>query len=130
MRGASAFDELLSTFPDAPLHVQVVWEPVLSTDVAPPLTGVLGRIGDRRVVQYWDPEKVVSAELVRAVNDDPKAYGREESLPPDFVAWDLVAVFGKGPRWDRNVPPPVYYDGPVVHAIEGAEAAIGQMLSH
>ena len=124
MRGASAFDELLSTLPDARLRVQVVWEPVLRTDVAPPLTGVLGRIRDRRVVQYWDPERFVSADLVRAVNEDPKRYGREEALPQDFIAWDLVAVFEKDARWDRNVPPPAYYDGPVVHAIEGAKAAI------
>ena len=124
MRGASALDQLLTEFKDAPIKVMVVWEPVLKTDFAAPLNRVLGLLHDPRVAQHWDPERILSADLVRSVNENPSRYGREEPLPADFIAWDVVAVFGKDARWDRDLPPPAYYGGPVVEAIEEARKAI------
>lgn len=124
VRGASALNRLLRDFPDADLVVQVVWEPVLATDVAPPLSRVLGLMDDRRVTQHWDPARVLSADLVRAVNAFPERYGFEEPLSPDFVAWDVVAVFGPGARWERDVPVPAYYGGPVADVIEPTRNAI------
>ena len=126
MRGASALDLLLAEFPDAKLRVQVVWEPVLKSDVVGPLTRVLGQIKDRRVQQYWDPGRIISAEIVRSVNDAPARYGFDEALPPDFIAWDLVAVFPGDARWEADLPTPAYYGGPVVHEIEAARAAIAR----
>ena len=124
MRGASALNQLLAEFPDADLQAQVVWEPVLETDVAAPLTGVLGLLRDRRVIQYWDPDLVLSADLVRAANRDPARYGLEEPFPPDFIAWDLLAVFGKSARWEGDLPVPAYYGGPVVNVMEEAKTAL------
>lgn len=109
--------------------MQVVWEPVLKTDVAPPLTGILRLLKDRRVVQYWDPQLVLSADLVRAANEDPARYGLEEPFPPDFVAWDMVAVFGKSARWAGNLPVPTYYGGPVVRVIEETRKALSAELA-
>ena len=129
MRGASALDDLLAEFPDAPLRVQVVWEPVLKTDLAPPVTRVLASIDDRRVRQYWDPRRVISGDLVRSVNRNPTAYGREEALPPDFIAWDVVAVFAGTARWDGDLPPPVHYDGPVLHAVDSTRNALKDALA-
>lgn len=129
MRGASALNRLLSEFPEAHVQVQVVWEPVLKSDIAAPLTKVLGLMDDRRVIQYWDPGRVLSADLVRSVNENPARYGREEALPPGFVAWDVVAVFAKSARWERDLPTPVHYDGPVVHAIEETRKAIAEALA-
>jgi hypothetical protein len=119
---------LLAEFPQAHLHVQVVWEPVLKTDFGAPLTQVLGLLEDRRVAQYWDPNRVISADLVRSVNENPPRYSREEKLPPGFVSWDVVAVFSKSARWERDLPVPAYYGGPVVHAIDDARKAIGEEL--
>src|SRR5262245_61577574 len=119
---------MLADFPDAPLHVQVVWEPVLKTDFVAPLNRVLGLIHDRRVQQYWDPERIVSTDLLRSVNEDPARYGRDEKLPDDFIAWDVVAVFGKEARWERDLPPPVQYNGPVVETIEETRKAVGEEL--
>ena len=129
MRGASALDELLAEFPDAKLRVQVVWEPVLRTDIAAPVSRVLGLLQDRRVTQYWDPGLVISSDLIRSVNENPKRYGREEPLPPDFIAWDVVAVFGKSAHWERDLPPPPHYDGPVVRAIDSTRQAIAEQLA-
>lgn len=128
MRGASALDNLLAKYPRAPLRVLVVWEPVLKTDFAPPLSRTLALIHDPRVRQFWDPGRIVSGDLVRAVNDDPGRYGRIDPMPPSFIAWDLIAVFGKTAHWERDVPPPAHYDGPVVHAVERAKKAIDAEL--
>jgi len=128
VRGASALNELLGEFPDGRFRVLVVWEPVLATDIAAPVTNVLGLLDDQRVSQYWDPEQVVSADIVRAVNEDPARYGLKEALPPDFVAWDVVAVFRGSVRWDRDIPPPAHYAGPVAHEIEGTRKALTDAL--
>jgi hypothetical protein len=119
---------LLAGFPDAPLHVQVVWEPVIYSDIGPPLTRVLRLLDDRRVAQYWDPERVLSADVVRAVNVDPARYGFEEALPPDFIAWDVVAVFPKSAHWEGGLPVPAYYGGPVVRVVGAARDAIAGEL--
>lgn len=129
MRGASALDELLAEFPDAKLRVQVVWEPVLKSDIAAPVSRVLGLLDDRRITQYWDPNRVISSDLVRSVNEDPKRYGRKEQLPPDFIAWDVVAVFAPSAHWERDLPTPAHYDGPVVHAINSTRQAIAEQLA-
>ena len=129
VRGASALNDLLAEFPDAKLRVQIVWEPVLKTDIAAPVSRVLRLLDDRRVRQYWDPGHVVSSDLTRSVNENPNRYGREESLPPDFVAWDVVAVFRKSAHWDRDLPPPQHYDGPVVQAIGSTRTAIAEQLA-
>jgi len=128
VRGASALDELLAEFPDARLRVLVVWEPVLKTDVAAPLTRVLGLLEDGRVTQYWDPDRIISTDLVRSVNETPARYGRDEALPPGFIAWDVVAVFSSTAKWEHDPPAPAHYDGPVVHAIDGARQAIAAEL--
>jgi hypothetical protein len=120
---------MLAEFPEADLQVQVVWEPVLQTDVAAPLTRVLGLLEDRRVIQYWDPDLVVSADLVRAAREDPARYGLKEPFPPDFIAWDLLAVFGKSARWEGALPVPAYYGGPVVQVMEEAKTALSAELA-
>lgn len=107
----------------------VVWEPVLKTDFAAPLTRVLGLLNDARGTQYWDPGRVVSSDLVRAVNENPGRYGREDPLPPGFIAWDVVSIFSKSAHWDRDVPVPAYYGGPVRDVMDDARKAIAREWS-
>ena len=129
VRGASALDELLAEFPNARIHVQVVWEPVLKSDIAAPITKVLGLLDDQRVSQYWDPNRVVSQDLVRAVNAQPGRYRLEEALPPGFIAWDVVAVFGGDARWDDDLPVPAYYGGPVAHVMTETKESIAEQVA-
>ena len=128
LRGASAVDELLAEFPDAPMRVFVVWEPVLKTDIAPPLASALGLIKDRRAAQYWDSGLALSEDLVRSVNASLDSYDLEEPLPEGFIAWDVVAVFEPDDRWEGDVPVPKYYGGPVANVIEPARDAIVRAL--
>jgi hypothetical protein len=124
VRGASALDQLLAEFADADLHVQVIWEPVLKTDIAAPMSRILRLVDDGRAAQYWDPDRTVSADILRAVNGDPARYGLDEALPPDFIVWDVVAVFAGSDRWETDLPTPAYYGGPVVDVIDAAKKAI------
>ena len=128
VRGASALDRLLAEFPNAPISVYAIWEPVIRTDIAPPVTGVLSLLEDPRVKQYWDPMRIVSADMVRAVNADPPRYALEKALSPEFIAWDVVAVFGKDARWERDLPVPAHYGNPVVGAIGETRTAITDAL--
>jgi len=129
VRGASALNDLLANFPNARLQVQVVWEPVLRSDVAAPPTMLLGLLDDPRVAQYWDPGRVVSEDFVRTVNANPARYRLEEPLPPGFIAWDAVAVFGGDARWEDDLPVPAYYGGPVVEVMKEARESIAQQLA-
>ena len=101
---------------------------VLKSDIAAPVNGVLALLTDRRVTQYWDPGRVISADLVRCVNETPARYGFEEALPPGFIAWDVVAVFPKSAQWERDLPVPARYDGPVVGAIDVTRTTIAELL--
>lgn len=106
-----------------------MWEPVLKTDIAPPTSRGLALVPDPRAAQYWDPALVLSKDFVRSVNENPTRYGRDEVLPPNFVAWDVVAVFDATAHWDRDIPVPAYYGGPVVHSIDDARKAITDALA-
>ena len=130
VRGASALDRVLAEFPEAPLAVLVVWEPLLPTDFGPPLTSVLGLVQDRRAIQFWDADLSLSADILRSVNADPGRYGFDERLPDDFVVWDVVAVFGRSVRWERDLPVPKFYDGPVERAIDATRQALAAELAH
>ena len=121
MRGASALQEVLLAHPDPKLGVLVVWEPVIWTDVGPPTTSVMARISDRRVTQFWDPDKILS----RTMLETWKRQGAVPGLAEDTVVWDFVALFDPGVRWNDGPPASRYHGYPVVDAIDGLRAALG-----
>ena len=92
---------------------------MIATDVAPPTTGTLARIHDSRATQYWDPDRTLSADIVRSVLAAPDRYGLDEELDADSVVWDTVAVFPAGARWERDLPVPTFYGYPIVQAAGG-----------
>lgn len=102
----------------------VVWEPVIATDVAPPTTGTLARLHDPRVAQYWDHDRALSKDIVRAILADPDRYRLDEDLDASSIVWDTVAVFPPGVGWERDFPVPSYYGYPVVRAVIGLSAAL------
>jgi hypothetical protein len=100
------------------LRAFVVWEPVIRTDVAPPTTGTLGRLHDPGARQFWDPNRIVSKDIVRAILAHPDRY-RVEDVDKDTIVWDTVALFPKGVLWEDDLPMPTFYGAPVVDSIEG-----------
>jgi hypothetical protein len=76
---------------------------VIVTDVAPPTSASLARLPDVRVVQYWDRDHVVSADIVRAVRASPDRYALGEGIDAGTLVWDTVVVFPPGARWEITV---------------------------
>jgi hypothetical protein len=117
---------VLDDFDGGSLRVFVVWEPVIGTDVAPPTSATLARLHDRRAAQYWDEGRDLSEEIVRAVRADPKRYGFDEAPGEDAIVWDVVALFPRGALWEKDVPIPTYYGGPVVDSVASLRKALGE----
>ena len=128
LRGASAVEDILSST-SQPLRVLVVWEPVITTDLAAPTTGTLSRISDARAIQYWDPDRSVSSYLVSIARADPgwvPPQYRERLIANDFIVWDAAFVFPAGSRWGSTLPPPSFSGGPVVDELDAIRAALSE----
>lgn len=126
LRGASAVEEIVSS-KSQPVRVLVVWEPVIKTDIAPPTTNTLSRISDSRAMQYWDPDRALSAYLVSEARADPtwvRPEERERVLADDFIVWDAALVFPAGSSWNASPPPPSFSGGPVVDELDSIRAAL------
>lgn len=105
----------------------VVWEPVIRTDIAPPTTGTLAQISDPRAVQYWDPDRLLSTQLVTAARANPgwvRPEDRDRLNNDGFVVWDTALVFPAGTRWDATVPQPSFYGGPVANETDAIRATL------
>ena len=103
------------------MRVFVVWEPILSTDWAPPTTFALGRIRDTRAQQYWDPDHLVAKTLAA---DRRAPQPQEDCCEQSGILWDLIAVYPKGARWDERMPTAVLFNGPVVDVKGDIESRI------
>lgn len=111
----------MASRPDAGVRLFVVWEPILATDLAPPLSWVLRRIPDVRTRQFWDPNHVLS--------DRMKKDARPPQPAPDCCErsghlWDLAAVYPAGATWTDRIPLATVFTGPVVDLTEPLTAAL------
>ena len=122
MRGASALQGVLDDMKGRPIRALVVWEPVLPTDVGPPTSSVLSKLRDERADQFWDPSRVMSDRVLRAARQGVPAFAifRGEQR----AAWDLVAVYPPGVRWQGDLPAPVYCGNPVVESLDSLRARL------
>ena len=129
MRGASAIQDVLADMPTLPLRVFVVWEPVIVTDIAAPTSNRLSLVHDPRAIQYWDRGKALSKDIMRAVRADPARYSVPKDIDEHSVVWDVVALFPRGVTWDRDIPVPSYYAGPVVDAVARLRVTLDEATS-
>ena len=95
--------QILQDYPGGRLRVILVWEPVVSTDIAPPTSHALRRLSDPRVSQLWDRELSLSRTM-RGGDDE--------------VVWDYVAAFPADVVWGDDLPKAAFEGSPVVSAIE------------
>ena len=84
LQAASTLQILLTEFEGAPISAQIIWEPQLDTDWAPPATKVMAIVWDSRTKQYWDKGHLVSSQ----------------SGPLQFC------IYPRGATWRAEMPPP------------------------
>ena len=104
-----------------------VWEPILATDFSSPHTGVLARLSDPRVAQYWDKNHLFAKQLARRLNSDP-SHPRPRCCDDSGIGWDEVAVYRQDALWDDQLPRAEYLDGPVVNSLGFADV-VTELLS-
>ncbi|HEY3177143.1 MAG TPA: hypothetical protein VGK94_15425 [Candidatus Polarisedimenticolia bacterium] len=114
---------MLEDVQDDRISVLIVWEPVLWSDLYPPTSSVLSRVTDRRAAQFWDETRSLSKYMVRSAIENPSLLSQSESIPPDTVVWDFVAVFPAGGTWNP-LSRPSYYGGPVVEVIDQVRSTL------
>ncbi len=93
---------------------------MLFTDRAP-TTGTLARLSDRRVQQYYDPDRLLAKRL-RADARAPQPI--EECCTSRGVLWDVIAIYPGDARWGERAPVATFFNGPVVDVIEGLKQAL------
>ena len=124
LRGASAVQKILEERREKPLHVFVVWEPVIVTDLGPPSAKTLALVADPRVVQFWDRGRHLSHTIFASARHDPKVLGWEVEGEEEIV-WDWAASFPAGTTWDEGTfPSPTFATCPVVGDLPGLRAAL------
>jgi hypothetical protein len=99
--------------------VFAVWQPMLPTDWFAPVAGVLARLDDQRVRQYWDPDHLLARRLAA---DARQPQPTPECCDDDGIPWDVAAVYGAESTWSDLMPPARFLNGPIV-AVAGDVAA-------
>jgi len=112
---------VLKQNPNPRIRVFAVWEPILPTDYSSPGTGVLARLSDPRVAQYWDKDHLFAAQLEHELAADAD-HPKPNCCTRNGIQWDQVAVYAQDARWDGQLPRAVFLDGPVVRAGEFSKA--------
>jgi hypothetical protein len=118
---------VLNDFPNAPLAVFVVWEPILITDSAGPRSGALERVRDLRAAQFWDRSHQVSLSMGGPANFGPKS-GAKIVFDMKKHVWDFVAVYAPGFRWKESSASPTFAGAPAVKVVGDLRGAITAAL--
>jgi hypothetical protein len=103
---------LLRQHTDPKLQAFIIWEPVIATDIRAPSSRTLARIGDKRVRQYWDRDRLLS----RAMGEKDRS----------TIVWDVINLYDAQASWGERPPAPVFSDRPVVRVIDRAAAALAE----
>ena len=98
---------------------------MLVTDYQSPGTGVLARLNDSRAQQFWDPLHLLALRLGADARDpQPK----QNCCLRNNILWDLAALYPAGVEWKDELPPAVFFNGPIVKRGPELEAALNPLL--
>lgn len=97
--------EVLAKNPDAPLAVFIVWLKVLQADNELAVVSATATLPDPRVKHYWDPERVLNAQLLDAITFDV-----------NLGIYDIFLLYDGTARWGKRLPRPGYW----MHEMKGA----------
>jgi hypothetical protein len=108
---------------DKSVLVFAVWEPMLPTDWSAPGTGVLNRLNDRRVRQFWDPDHVVAAVIKKA---ETSGQLHPDCCERNGFLWDLTAAYAPGARWSDHLPEPIFLNGTMLQNAASLESLVAK----
>jgi hypothetical protein len=118
--------QILEQHPAARIEVFAVWEPMLPTDWQSPTSGVLARLKDVRVRQYWDPGHLLAKRLAADARDpQPK----QACCLRNNILWDLAALYPPGVEWKDALPAATFFNGPVVKRKTELETALNLLAN-
>lgn len=118
----------MEALPDANVRVLVVWEPILSTDWAPPTRGTLARIPDGRVRQFWDRHHLAAEELRRSAAAHPGITPPTCCFDKGFY-WDVAVLFAPQQSWKTTLPSPIFWEGPIAKNAAALEKSLRGSLA-
>jgi hypothetical protein len=107
-------ENILDRYPDAELELYVVWMPMLATDARSEIDPAL--LGDPRVRQFWDGERVLGTHLAEI---DLGGLGYAG------IVWDAFFLFEPDGRWAARPSGLVASGAPVVSEAERLAQALG-----
>jgi hypothetical protein len=106
-----------------PVRVFVVWEPMLPIDWYRPTRPTLKRVSDSHVVQFWDKDHLIAAQLKQQLErfhgTDPNCCEQRGHL------WDMAALYPAGVHWNDTAP--AFDDGPVYRISDVLEQRIREV---
>lgn len=127
LQGASAIQQVLTDHAATPMRIIVVWMRVTHSDRAAPNSLVLARVSDRRAIQFWDPNRMVSRAMLTQLPPDTAIAMADTSGNTPPVIWDLIAMWRPGVVWTDRVPVPDFEGHPIVSAVETFRRRLGEL---
>ena len=102
----------------------VVWATVVPEETGRrPSSDATAILADRRAQQFWDPTRVLAAQVRAAADAGVKSFA--EYKTGGHTPYDFVAVYRAGKSWAMRMPTPGYVGAPVASSIEALAKAIG-----
>ena len=109
------------------MSVQVVWMHVTHGDRVPPNSLVLSTLFDRRVMQWWDPYRLVSKTMLRDFAPESAAALADTSGGSQPLIWNLAAMWRPGVMWNDSLPQPDYAGHPLEQVIDQFRVKLGEL---
>lgn len=103
---------ILQKYPSADVRVYTVWFDMMTGDSR----ALVDRhvLNDRRVTNFYDPQKVVGSWFARQNGDGG-------------VDWDAYYLYGPDATWSAQLGPLVSSGGPVIDSTADLAAAFGKL---
>lgn len=98
-------EEVLAKNPSKDLAVFIVWLKALKKDDESAVTTAMQKIPDPRVQHFWDPERVLNAQLLDAIMFDVQ-----------LRLYDIFLLYDGTAEWKKRLPRPGYW----MHQYKGA----------
>jgi hypothetical protein len=97
--------EVMEKNPQKEIAVFIVWLKVLDTDNEDAVVAAMKRVPDPRAHHYWDPQRVLNAQLLDAIMFDV-----------NVRLYDVFLLYDAEARWEKRLPRPGYW----MHEFQGA----------